>query len=241
LLRAYARVIESLGGRYITSVDVGSTVDDLDEMRRETRHVVGVSQAYGGSGDPAPITAVGVASAIRSSVYQVFRDTSLLGRRVVIQGAGKVGYHLAGLLKHEGADVVVADPNLDSVARAITDFGVDATSADGALEMECDVLAPCALGGVINQETIPRLKCRIVCGSANNQLATIEDGDALARAEILYAPDFIVNAGGLISVADEMVGWNHDRVMARVEKIGRTLLDVFHIAQVENVSTAEAA
>jgi leucine dehydrogenase len=241
LLRAYARVIESLGGRYITSVDVGSSVDDLDEMRRETKYVVGVSPAYGGGGDPSPITAAGVASAIRSCVYHTFNDASLRGRRIAIQGAGKVGYHLAGMLAHEGADVAVADTNLDSLARVVADFGVDTTPADRVLETECDVLAPCALGGVINEETIARLKCRVVCGSANNQLATLGDGDALARAGILYAPDFIVNAGGLISVADEMIGWNHDRVMARVDKIGRTLLDVFHLAQVENVSTAEAA
>jgi len=241
LLRAYARVVSSLGGRFITSVDVGSSVDDLDEMRRETDHVVGVSPAYGGSGDPSPITAAGVASAIRSCVYQTFRDTNMSGRRIVIQGAGKVGYHLAGILKHEGAEVVVADPNLDAVARCVTDFGVETTAADAVLETECDVLAPCALGGVLNKETIPRLKCLVVCGSANNQLATIEDGDELQRAGVLYAPDFIVNAGGLISVADEMVGWNHDRVMARVDKIGRTLLDIFHLAQVENVSTAQAA
>ncbi len=241
LLRAFARVIESLDGRYITSVDVGSNVDDLDEMRRETDYVVGVSPAYGGSGDPSPITAAGVASAIRSCVYQTFGDATVAGRRIVIQGAGKVGYHLAGLLAHEGAEVIVADPNLDAVARAVSDFGVETTAAGSVLESECDVLAPCALGGVINEETIPRLKCRIVCGSANNQLGTITDGDALRRAEILYAPDFIVNAGGLISVADELVGWNHDRVMARVDKIGRTLLDIFHLAHVENVSTAEAA
>jgi len=241
LLRAYARVVESLGGRFITSVDVGSSVEDLDEMRRETDYVVGVSPAYGGSGDPSPITAAGVASAIRSCVYQTFRDSDMLGRRIVIQGAGKVGYHLAGIPKHEGAEVVVADPDLDAVARCVTAFGVETTAAETVLEAECDVLAPCALGGVINKETIPRLKCLVVCGSANNQLATIEDGDELQRAGVLYAPDFIVNAGGLISVADEMVSWNHDRVMARVDKIGRTLLDIFHLAQVENVSTAEAA
>lgn len=241
LLRAFARVIESLGGRYITSVDVGSSVDDLDEMRRETKHVVGVSPAYGGSGDPSPITAHGVATSVRSCVYHVFHDTSLEGRRIAIQGAGKVGYHLAGLLAHEGADVVVADPDVDHLGHVARDFGVETASPDAILETECDVLAPCALGGVINEETIPRLKCRIVCGSANNQLGTLEDADALSRADILYAPDFIVNSGGLISVADEMIGWHHDRVMARVDKIGRALLDVFHLAQVENVSTAQAA
>ena len=126
-------------------------------------------------------------------------------------------------------------------AHVVADFHVETSTPDRILELECDVLAPCALGAVVNAETIPRMKCRVVCGSANNQLAGLEDADELARAGILYAPDFIVNAGGLISVADEMAGWNEMRVLARVEKIGRTLLDVFHHAQVKNVSTASAA
>lgn len=241
LLRAFARVVDSLGGRYITSVDVGSSTEDLDEMREETGFVVGMSPAFGGSGDPSPITAYGVRAAIRSSVYHVFRDATMTGRRVAIQGAGKVGYHLAGLLVEDGCDVVVADTNVDNLGRVVADFAVDTVPPDRVLESECDVLSPCALGGIVNHDTIARLKCRIVCGSANNQLATIDDGDALRRAQILYAPDLIVNAGGLISVADEMVGWNRDRVLARVDKIGRTLLDVFHLADVLDASTAQAA
>ena len=241
LLRAFGRVVESLHGRYITSVDVGSSVDDLDEMRKETKHVVGVSAAYGGSGDPSPITARGVASAIRSAVYHTFRTTTIDGRRIAVQGAGKVGYHLTGLLVKEGAEVIVADPDIDNLGRVVADFEVEACTPDDILSLECDVLAPCALGGILNSETIPRLACRVVCGSANNQLAKIEDADTLKAAGIVYAPDFIVNAGGLISVADEMVGWNADRVIARVEKIGRTVMDVFHIADVENTSTAAAA
>lgn len=241
LLRAFGRVVDSLGGRYITSVDIGSTTADLDEIRKETRWVVGLSEFHGGCGDPSPITAHGVRVAIRSSLYQVFKDSALKNRRIAVQGAGKVGYHLAGLLAEEGADVVVSDVNVDNLGRAVADHNVETCTPDQILELECDVLAPCALGGVINAETIPRLKCRIVCGSANTQLDSIEDGDALRRANILYAPDFIVNAGGLISVADELIGWNRDRVLARVENIGRTLLDVFHLAQVLNVSTAQAA
>jgi len=241
LIRAFGRVVESLGGRYITSVDVGSTTEDLDQIRKETRCVVGTSPFHGGSGDPSPITARGVLAGIKSAVHQTFRGTDLGGRRVAIQGAGKVGYALAGLLVAEGAEVVVADTNLDNLGSAVREFGVDTMPPDRILETECDVLAPCALGGVINDDTIPRLKCRIVCGSANNQLEDIEDADALRRAGILYAPDFIVNAGGLISVADELIGWNRDRVLTRVEAIGRTLLDVFHLAQVLNVSTAQAA
>jgi len=241
LLRAFGRTVESLGGRYITSVDVGSTVDDLDEIRRETKWVVGVSEAYAGSGDPSPITAHGVAASIRSCAFHVWRDPSLRGRRIGIQGVGKVGYNLATTLVAEGADVVVADPNLDQLGRAVADLRVDTCPPDQILELECDVLAPCALGGVINRETISRLKTRIICGAANNQLATVDDADALRRADVLYAPDFIVNAGGLISVADELIGWNRDRVLARVERIGRTLLDVFHLAQVRDMSTARAA
>lgn len=241
LLRAFGRVVDSLGGRFITSLDVGSTTADLDVIHRETRYVVGLPEVSGGGGDPSPITAHGVAGAIRSCLYQVFRDASPRGRRIAIQGVGKVGYNLAGLLAGEGAEVVVADTSLDNVGRTVADFGVETSSPDQITELECDVFAPCALGGIINDETVPRLKCRIVCGSANTQLDSIGDADALRRADILYAPDFIVNAGGLISVAEEMTGWNRDRVLARVDGIGRTLLDVFHLAQVLNVSTAEAA
>jgi leucine dehydrogenase len=240
LLRAFGRVVESLGGRYITSVDVGTSTADLDEMRRETRWVVGASPYHGGSGDPSPMTALGVAAGIRFCAYHLWRDASLEGRRVAIQGTGKVGYHLAKILVEDGAEVVVADTNVDNVGRAVSDLGVSTCSPDEILEHACDVLAPCALGGVIHQDTIPRLKCSIVCGSANNQLATAEDGDRLDRAGILYAPDFIVNAGGLISVADELDGWNRDRVLARVERIGRTLLDVLHLAS-EHATTPDRA
>ncbi len=241
LLRAFGRAVESLSGRYITSVDVGSGVEDMDEIRRETRWVVGVSQAYGGSGDPSPITAEGVAVSMRACAHQVWREATMAGRRVGIQGVGKVGYHLAGILTKEGAEVVVSDTSVDNLGRAVADFGVETVPPDQILELECDVLAPCALGGVLNTEAIPRLKTPIVCGAANNQLAELEEADALTDAGILYAPDFIVNAGGLISVADELIGWHSDRVLKRVGKIGRTLLDVFHISQVRNISTARAA
>lgn len=241
LLRAFARVVDSLGGRFITSLDVGSTTADLDVMKRETEFVVGLSESNGGSGDPSPVTAHGVAVAMRSCLFQLFRDATVHGRRVAIQGVGKVGYNLAGLLAGEGAEVVVADTSVDNVGRAVADFGVETAPPDRIMELECDVLAPCALGGIINDDTVPRLKCRIICGSANTQLESIGDADALRRANILYAPDFIVNAGGLISVAEEMTGWNRERVLARVDGIGRTLLDVFHLAQALNTSTAEAA
>lgn len=241
LLRAFGRVIESLAGRYITSVDVGTSTTDLDEIYRETRWVAGVSPHNGGGGDPSPITARGVVGGMRSCAYARWRDTSLTGRLVAIQGVGKVGYHLARLLAEEGAKVVAADPDVDNLGRAVADLGIDTCTSEEILEVEADVLAPCALGGVLNHETIPGLRVEVVCGAANNQLATPADAEHLADAGVLYAPDFIVNAGGLISVADELDGWNRDRVLDRVDRIGRTLLDVFHLATQRGCSTHLAA
>lgn len=241
LLRAYGRVVNSLGGRYITSVDVGTTTPDMDVIRRETEWVVGVSAFNDGAGDPSGFTAQGVAQGMHVCLQEVFRDPSLRGRKVAIQGAGKVGYHLAGICSSAGAEVVMADPNLDALARAVTDFGVSTCLPDEILRVDCDVLAPCALGAVINELSIARLSCRIVCGSANNQLATDEDARRLAAAGVLYAPDFIVNAGGLICVADELEGFNAERVQTRVDDIGRTLMRVFDRAAQSGHSTAEAA
>ncbi len=241
LLRAFGRVVESLDGRYITSVDVGTTTPDLDEIAKETRWVVGVSPHHGGGGDPSEITARGVLGAIHSCLYTVRHDTSLEGRRVAVQGVGKVGYHLARLCREAGAEVVVADPDVDNLGRAIGDLGVDTISPDEILSLDCDVLAPCALGGVLDAETISRLAAPIVCGAANNQLASADDARRLMERDILHAPDFIVNAGGLISVADELDGWNRDRVLAKVDRIGRTLLDVFHLATESGIPPYEAA
>ncbi|HVL81731.1 MAG TPA: Glu/Leu/Phe/Val dehydrogenase dimerization domain-containing protein [Actinomycetota bacterium] len=241
LLRAYGRAVESLGGRYITSVDVGTTTPDLDEVRTQTRWVVGTSPFHGGHGDPSPFTAQGVANAIRSCLYHLHRDQSMAGRRVVIQGVGKVGQSLAGICAAEGAEVVVSDVDLDAVGRTVATHGVRTCTPDEALTTDCDVFAPCALGGVISSATIPSLSARIVCGAANNQLATPDDAQRLQDAGVLYAPDFIVNAGGLICVADELSGWNAARVSARVDRIGRTLLDVLHLASDRGLTTADAA
>jgi leucine dehydrogenase len=241
LLRAFGRVVESLGGRYIVSVDVGTGSADMDVIKTETGWVAGASPWNGGSGDPSPFTAQGVAQAMRACLHHVLRNPSPKGRRIAIQGAGKVGYHLAGILTREGAEVVMADPNLDSLARAVSDFSVSTCTPAEILSTSCDVLAPCALGSVLDAQTIPRLACRAVCGAANNQLATPRDASRLAEAGILYAPDFIVNAGGLISVADELHGWSEQRVRTRVDGIGRTLLDVIHRAIETDRTTNEAA
>jgi leucine dehydrogenase len=241
LLRAYGRFVESLGGRYITAEDVGTTRDDMDLIRRETRYVTGVSTSMGGSGDPSPITGYGVYLSMLACAQEAWHDQSLAGRRVAVQGVGKVGYSLVKFLVEADAKVVVADVDVDSVARAVRDFGVETAPADRIHAVECDAFAPCALGGIINDETLPELKCSVVVGSANNQLARPEHGKALTEMGILYAPDYIVNAGGLISVADELQGYQPERAKASVHNIYRTLREVFTIAREERIPTAEAA
>jgi leucine dehydrogenase len=242
LLRAYGRFVESLGGRYLTAEDVGTARDDMDVIRRETLFVTGVSPALGGSGDPSPITAYGVYLAMLACAEEVWGEHSLRGRRVAVQGVGKVGYHLTKhLVEDGGADVIVSDVDVDSVARAVRDFGVQTAPADRIHAAECDIFAPCALGGVINDETVPQLQCRIVAGSANNQLEHADHGKALTELGILYAPDFVANAGGLINVADELQGYVPERAKAAVENVYRTLREVFAIAREERISTADAA
>lgn len=242
LLRVYGRFIESLGGRYITAEDVGTATADMDIARRETRFVCGVSPTLGGSGDPSPMTAYGVYLSMLACAEEVWREHSLKDRHIAVQGVGKVGYALVRLLVEQGgARVTVADVDLDAVASAVREFGVATVPVEQIHALECDVFAPCALGAGLNATTIPQLQCRVVAGSANNQLATPEDGASLAARGILYAPDFVVNAGGLINVSDELKGYQPDRAKASVEGIYRTLRQVFSIAREKNVTTSVAA
>jgi leucine dehydrogenase len=241
LLRSYGRFLESMGGRYITAEDVGTAREDMDVIRRETRWVTGVSAQLGGSGDPSPVTAFGVFNGLKACAEEALSTASLDGLRVVVQGVGKVGYHLAKHLVDAGAVVTVSDVDVDSLARAVHDLGVDTVEPDKAHAAECDILAPCALGGLIRDDTLPELKCKVVAGAANNQLARPEHGDALADLGILYAPDFVINAGGVMNVADELMGYDRDRAMARVEGIYRTLREVFRISRTEQVPPARAA
>jgi leucine dehydrogenase len=242
LLRAYGRFLETLGGRYITAEDIGTNRDDMDLIRRETRYVTGVSPELGGSGDPSPVTASGVYLGLKACVEEAWQEHGLEGRRVAVQGVGKVGYHLVKLLVEDAkAKVVVGDVDVDAVARVVRDFGVETADPDKIHALECDIFAPCAMGGIIRDDTIPELKCRVVAGSANNQLERPEHGEALAELGILYAPDYVINAGGLINVADELQGYNQERAMARVESIYRTLREIFHMARDRHISTAAAA
>lgn len=241
LLRTFGRYVESLGGRYITAEDVGTDMEDMEEILTETRWVTGVSPARGGGGDPSPVTAFGVLQGIKAEAAWQLGDASLSGRTVAIQGLGNVGRALAGYLTAEGAKVFGADMDGDRAARARDEHGVEIVPPEGILEVECDVLAPCALGAILNEGTIPRLRCRVVAGAANNQLADeARDGAALAARGILYAPDFVVNAGGLINVYSELTGYNRDTAMRMARGLFQKTTRIFELARELGIPSAAA-
>ncbi len=244
LFRAFGRFVDSLGGRYITAEDVGTQVEDMAHIQLETSHVVGISEEEGGSGDPSPVTALGVLSGIKTCLDIVYGTPELKGRRVAIQGVGKVGYALAELLHHEGAELFVCDINPDHLRAAVKAFGAKAVSDDATcfFELDVDVLAPCALGGILNDETIPRIQASIVAGAANNQLEDdTRHGKALAEHGILYAPDYVINAGGLINVYSEVELTSRSLALKRAQAIGDTVRRVVEIARAEGICTHEAA
>lgn len=241
LLRAYGRFIDTLGGRYITAEDVGTTGDDMDMIHRETRWVTGISPTNGGSGDPSPATAYGVMHGLRAVAIDLWGDSSLEGRRFAVQGVGKVGHSLVRHLLDAGAEVVVADVNPDHVARAVGDYGVPVVAPEQIHAQRCDVYVPCALGGVLNDRTIPELQCRAVAGAANNQLLAPGHAEALAARSILYVPDFIINAGGVINVADELEGYNERRAYARIDSIFGNVRRVLETAAKQSITPSAAA
>ena len=241
MLQAMGRAIDQLGGRYITAEDVGSSAADMVEIRKGTSHVIGLPESLGGSGDPSPSTALGCFEGIKASVRYKFGRPSLEGVRVAIQGLGHVGYNLARLLSDAGAILIVADIRTEAMEKAVTELGAEAVGADLIHEVEADVFAPCAMGAAINEKTLPRLRASIVAGAANNQLASPEHGLALQDRGILYAPDYVINAGGIIQVGSELTGESTRSVETRVRAIGETLLSVFQAADAEGISTSEAA
>jgi leucine dehydrogenase len=242
LLLAYGDLVESLHGAFRTAPDVNTDDHDMDVVAERTQHAYGRSDAYGGAGTTGPDTGVGVFHGIRAAVRHVFGSDDLRGRRIVVQGAGGVGGVLVGLLTAAGADVALADVDEDRASDVARATGARVISVDDVLGEPCDVLAPCALGGILNETTIPTLRCRIVAGAANNQLASPEDADRLDRAGILYAPDFVINAGGVLHVVGlEMEGWSRARLTDELEGIGRTLEDIFRTAEAEGVTTLVAA
>lgn len=241
LLRAYGRVVESLGGRYITAEDVGTTPADMVMIRRETNHVAGLSIEDGGSGDPSPATARGVMAALRTVATRLWGDEDLAGRRFAVQGVGKVGSNLVERLTKAGAAVTVTDVNQAALDHAHRELGATVVAPDEIWDLECDVFSPCAMGGAMNSSTIPRLKCQAIVGSANNQLATPEDAIRLMERGITYAPDFVVNAGGVINIAHEQGGYDWQRAAAAVDGIAENVAGVFRIADNDGVDTQTAA
>jgi leucine dehydrogenase len=242
LLLRYGDLVESLHGTYWTACDMNTSPPDMDVIGERCRSVFGKTEAHGGSGTSAPATADGVFAGIRASVAHAFGDGSLVDRTVVIQGVGAVGALLAEDLHEAGAKLVVTDVDETRANELADALGGVAVPADAAIETECDVFSPCATGGVLSSETIPRLRCRIVAGAANNQLAAAEDADRFAGRGILYAPDYVINAGGIIHLASlEMLGEDEAKRDARVQDIATTLARVFEMADAERISTGAAA
>ena len=241
LFRAYGRIVDSLQGRYITAEDVGTTTGDMDVVRRETRWALGSSVALGGSGDPSPVTARGLLAATRAVAHKLWGDTDLTGRRFAVQGVGKVGSAFVRLLVEARAEVMVTDAHEPAIESAVENFDVKRVEPDEIFTVDCDIFSPCALGAGLNETTIPLLNCRAVVGSANNQLATAEDAGRLEKRDILYAPDFVVNAGGLINVYDELNGYSKTRALHRVDAIFDATLNILNKAENHGINANEAA
>jgi valine dehydrogenase (NAD+) len=243
LLRAYGRFVQSLGGRYYTACDVGTYVTDMDVVARETRYVTGRSVEHGGAGDSSILTAWGVFQGMRAAAEHLWGSPTLAGRRVGVAGLGKVGKHLTGHLLDDGASVVATDVSPKALewasrARPQVDLLPDAAAL---IASDIDVYAPCALGGALDDETVPALRAKIVAGAANNQLAHPGIEKLLADRGVLYAPDYVVNAGGVIQVADEIEGFNYERAKLRATRIYETTGQILRLAEAEGVPPAVAA
>jgi valine dehydrogenase (NAD+) len=242
LLRAYGRAVQSLGGRYYTACDVGTYVEDMDVVARESTFVTGRSPAHGGAGDSSILTAYGVFQGMRAAAKMAWDASTLRGRRVGVAGVGKVGHHLVEHLLDDGASVVVADVNAGAVERVRhLHPEVDVLDVDVLPTSAMDVYAPCALGGALSDEIVAALQARVVCGAANNQLAHPGIEKQLEERGVLYAPDYVVNSGGLIQVADEIEGYSEPRARAKAAGIYDTTLQIFRLAADEGVPPAVAA
>lgn len=239
MFRAHGQLVESAGGKYITAEDVGTSPADMEWVLKETKYVAGLQ---GRSGDPSPRTARGVFRAIQAAAKHRWGSDSLSGRTVAIQGCGHVGYYLAGELARAGAKLIVADVDQSKVDRVVREFKATAVAVDKILSTEADVLAPCALGGIINDETIPAFRADVIAGGANNQLLEPRHGEELERRGIIYAPDYAANAGGVINgCCREMLGWDEARTNAKIDAIYDTILKIFDIAKRQKVPTYQAA
>jgi leucine dehydrogenase len=238
LLRAYGRAVERLGGAYITTADVGTNSADMNVIAETTRFVTGTSN---GSGDPSPVTAYGVWHGLKAVAEELWGDPSLAGRHVAVQGVGKVGSAVVRHLAEDGAQLTLADLDDGAVSALAAEVGAEVAGCDDIASVPCDIFSPCALGSVVNDFSLPDFKCRAIAGAANNQLERPEHGDGLTAAGILYAPDYVINAGGLINVEDELHGYDSERAHAKAAAIGYRLRSVFARAKGEGISTSAAA
>lgn len=241
LFRAFGAFVNSLNGMYITAEDVGTTVNDMEYVFMETPFVTGIPKAFGGSGDPSPYTAHGVLMGIKASVKKKFNSDSLAGVRIAVQGLGNVGSNLVDYLVAEKAEVTIADIDNEKVQKISKKYDLKAYDPNEIVVSDCDVFAPCALGAVINDQTVAKLKCKIVAGGANNQLAEARHGAALKEQGILYAPDFVINAGGLMNVFVELEGYSSERAIDKTTQVYDNLLKVYDIAEKESITTESAA
>jgi leucine dehydrogenase len=241
LFRAFGRFVNSLNGRYITAEDVGIDVNDMEYVYRETEFVTGVHQVHGGSGDPSPFTAFGTLQGLMSSLQVKFGNEDVGKYSYAVQGVGHVGMEFVKLLHERGAKIFVTDINKEAVQRAVDEYGCEAVALDDIYDVDADVYSPTALGGTVNEATLDRLKCKIICGAANNQLASNEIGDEVQRRGILYAPDYAVNAGGLMNVSLEIDGYNRERAMRMLRTIYFNLGRIFEISARDSIPTYMAA
>jgi leucine dehydrogenase len=238
LFRAHGRFVESLGGRYITAEDVGTSPTDMEFIKRETKHVAGLLNL---SGDPSPVTGYGVYVGMKASAKAKWGKDSLAGKTIAVQGAGKVAWYLMTHLKQEGAKLIVSDIDDQKVARVVDELGATAVAADAIFDVQADIFAPCALGAVINDDTLSRLKVEIIAGGANNQLAEERHGIELEQKGMLYAPDYVINGGGVINVYGELQGWTMERAKRKAQEIYDTMTRVYSIAARDGIPSYQAA
>jgi leucine dehydrogenase len=240
VFRALGRYVDSLGGRYIAAEDMGTDVNDMENVYRETEYVVGVHQVHGGSGDPAPFTAYGALQGLMATLNKKFGNEEIGKYSYAVQGLGHIGMEFLKLLKERGAKLFVADLNPALVERAVEEYGAEAVKPDEIYDLPVDVFSPCAMEYAINAETLPRLKAKVICGTANNQMSHVT-GDEAAKRGILYAPDYAVNAGGVMNVALELDGYNRERAMRMMRTIYHNLARIYEISERDGIPTYRAA
>lgn len=242
LFRAFGRYVDSLGGRYITAEDVGMELRDMEWIRMETKYVTGIPVSLGGSGDPSPYTGYGVYMGVKASAKIAFGSDSLEGKKVAVQGAGNVSYHLVKNLTKEGAKVYICDIFAEKAEHIAKEFGAEIVSPEDIYDLDVDIFSPCALGGVVNDETIERIKAPVIAGGANNVLEDENThGQRLIDKGVVYAPDYVINAGGLINVANELEGYNHDRASQQVTRIYDTMIDILSYSKEHNLPSIQAS